>query len=199
LPPLALLVIAVLGMWLAAAGTGLLTWLYSRHTAAYVLALATALALTKPSLWVAEAHRPLMLYALIAAVAFVSYNADLFLFGRFVDRYPAQGVVDVEGSRTAPWPPQYGGPAGARVYFKWVAGPDYLRDVLVPGYDWYRVTLAFYSYFRSDRQRVLFHPLSPHSDWIPFECPAVERARALPHDAQDRMFLTFLSEHYCVR
>lgn len=196
--PVAVLIIAALGLWFAAAGVGLLTWLHARHTAAYVLAVATALALVDPSVWLVEARRPLMLYAAVTVVAVVSYNADLFLFGRFVDRFPGQGLVDVEAPRPVPWPPQASGPPGARIYFKWAAGSDYLRDVLIPTYDWYRVTLAFYSYFRSDRQRVLYHPLGRRGDWIPFQCGPVGRALAQPHDAADRMFLTFLNEDYCV-
>jgi hypothetical protein len=45
LSPMALTLIAVFGLWFAAAGTGVLTWLYARHTGSYMLALATALAL----------------------------------------------------------------------------------------------------------------------------------------------------------
>jgi hypothetical protein len=198
-PPFALLVIVVLGVWFAAAGTSLATWVFSRHTAAYVLAVAVALALANPAVWLVQSARPLMLYAFVAAVAFVSYNVDLFLFGRFVDQYPGQGIVDVEAPQPVPWPPDLRGEAGARVYFKWGAGPDYVRDVLIPAYDWYRVTLAFYSYYRSSRRRVLFHPLGKRGHWIPFECAALDRARDLQHDAADRMFLAFLSRNYCVR
>jgi hypothetical protein len=195
-PPIAMLVVAAIGLWFAAAGTGLLTWVYSRHTAAHVLALAAALALANPTVWLAEARRPLVLHAAVMAVAALSYNIDLFVFGRFVDRFPGQGVVDVEAN--AGWPPQVEGPFGARVYFKWAAGPDYLRDVLVPGYDWYRVTLGPYSWFRSDRQRVLFHPLGKRGDWIPFQCGPVGRALERAPDAADRMFLDFLRQKYCV-
>lgn len=195
--PPAVLVVAAIGLWFAAAGTGLLTWLYSRHTAPHVLALAAALALAGPALWIAEARRPLMLHAAVMAVAALSYNADLYLFGRHVDRFPGQGLVDVEASSA--WPPQVEGPFGARIYFKWAAGPDYLRDVLVPGYDWYRVTLAPYSWFRSDRGRVLYHPLGKRGDWIPFECAPVGRALERARDEADRVFLNFLVERYCVR
>ena len=177
LSPAAVLIIAVLGAWFAAAGTGLLTWLFARNTAPYVLALALALALVSPSAWLVGARRPLMLYAGVTAIAFLSYNVDLFLFGRFVDRYAGSGVVDVEGPQAVPWPSQRHRPGGPLIYFKWAAGPDYVGDVVVPVYDWYRLTLAFYSYFRSDRQRVLFHPLGRRGDWLPFECAAVERAR----------------------
>jgi hypothetical protein len=69
----------------------------------------------------------------------------------------------------------------------------------VPLYDWYQVTLAFYSFFRSNRESVLFHPLCRRGDWLPFECAALDRARPRAHDAGDRMFLDFLSDRYCVR
>jgi hypothetical protein len=197
-PPIAMLVVAAIGLWFAAAGTGLLTWVYSRHTAAHVLALAAALALANPTVWLAEARRPLVLHASVMAVAALSYNVDLFLFGRFVDRFAGQGLIDVEAPRAEAWPPQVEGPFGARIYFKWAAGPDYLRDVLVPGYDWYRVTLAPYSWFRSDRQRVLFHPLGKRGDWIPFQCGPAGRALERAPDAADRMLLDFLRQKYCV-
>jgi hypothetical protein len=198
LSPIALLVVAAVGLWFAAAGTGLLTWMYARHTAAYIMALALALALVSPSVWLDQARQPLMLYAAVAAVAAISYNVDLFFFGGFVDRYTSSGVVDVDELRPVPWPPQYRGPAAARIYFKWGAEQHYIRDVVVPTYDWHRVTLAFYSYFRSDRQSVLFHKLGRPGEWLPFHCSAVARTQALPHDTQDQMFLTFLREHYCV-
>ena len=137
--------------------------------------------------------------AAIAAVAAISYNADLVLFGRFVDRNTRPGVTDVDAAAGF-WPPPLGGAYGERGTFKWAAGADYQRDVVVPIYDWYQVTLAFYSYFRSDRQGVLFHPLADRPGaWIPFTCGPVERAARAPHDERDRLFLAFLSDRYCVR
>jgi hypothetical protein len=198
LAPVAVLIVALAGMWFAAAGTGLLTWLYSRHTAGHVLAVALALAVCSPAAWLHAAERPLMLYAAVLAIAAVSYNLDLFLFGRFVDQHLRPGVVDVEG-QAATWPPRHTGAYGLRSYLKWAVAPDYRRDVVVPTYDWYQVTLAFYSFFRSDRQSVLFHPVGRRGDWIPFECDAVERARTRLHDDLDEMFLGFLSSRYCVR
>jgi len=198
LSPRAILIVGGLGLWFAAAGTELLTWLYARHTASHLLAVALALALVSPTAWLASARRPLMLCAAIAATAAVSYNADLFLFGRFVDRQLRPGVVDVETPSVA-WPPPMTGAYGMTSYFKWAAGPDYQSDVVVPTYDWYEVTLAFYSFFRSDRQGVLFHPLHRHGAWVPFECAPLETARRHPHDARDEMFFAFLSENYCVR
>jgi hypothetical protein len=198
LAPPVIVVVGMLGLWFAAAGTGLLTWLYARHTAAHVLAIALALALVAPPVWLASARRPLLWCAAIAAAAYVSYAADLFLFGRFVDRHLKDGVADV----TTPsfgWPARLGAEYGERSYLKWAAGADYQRDVVVPMYDWYEVTLAFYSYFRSDRRAVLFHPLQRRGAWIPFECPAVEAAQRRPHDARDTAFLAFLAERYCVR
>lgn len=87
---------------------------------------------------------------------------------------------------TAPWPAKRPEPAVARILFKYAAGQD-----------WFRVTLAFYSCFRSDRQSVLFHPLGGGAEWAPFTCPAVARARDRARDARDRMFLEFIAWHYC--
>jgi hypothetical protein len=192
----AIVVIAVLGAWFAAAGAGLLTWLYARHTGSYILVVATALALVQPTLWLKESARPLMFYAAILAIAVASYNFDLSLFGRFVDRHLTAEYVNVERPGSD-WPPQYAGPAGERIYFKWGAGRDYTRDFVVPTFDWYRLTLAYYSYFRSGRQGLLYHPLGGKGDWLPYECPALARAAKLPQDAQDRKFLAFLSANYC--
>jgi hypothetical protein len=187
-----------IGLWFAAAGTGLLTYMYARHSAGHVLALALALALVAPAAWLTAARRPLVIYAAIAAVAAVSYNVDLFLFGRFVDRYMAPGVVDVDAARADPWPTPEVQPFGWRIFFKWKADPDYVRNVVVPDYGRYRVALAFYSFFRSDRQSIVFHRL-PQGEWIPFECAPVDRALARARDDMDRRFLTFLSGPYCVR
>jgi hypothetical protein len=71
--------------------------------------------------------------------------------------------------------------------------------VVVPTYDWYRLTLAFYSYFRSDRQSVLFHAAGRPGDWLPFECPDVDAAMAKARDSTDRLFLEFLKANLCVR
>jgi hypothetical protein len=190
--------LAVFGLWFAAAGTGLLTWLYARHTGAYILVAATALALARPALWLAEARQALMLYALVLSAAFVSYNVDLLLFGRFIDRYAVSGWVDVD-RQPEPWLTEFAGGSATRIAFKWGAAPDYVRDIVVPTFDWYRVTLAFYSYFRSHRQRVLYHLVERPGDWKPYECPALARARALPHDASDLKFIDFLTAHYCPR
>ena len=142
-----------------------------------------------------------MAYAAIATVAAFSYNVDLVLFGRFVDKSLAPAIVDVDArtAKTEAWPPRREATFGRRVYFKWAAGADYVRDVVVADYDWYRMTLAFYSYFRSARASVLFHRVAPTVDWVPFECAPVERALAHARDEPDRMFLAFLRENYCVR
>jgi hypothetical protein len=58
--PLAVAIIAALGVVSAALGTGLLTSTYARHTAAYILALATVLALVAPKDWFAPARRALL-------------------------------------------------------------------------------------------------------------------------------------------
>ena len=188
--------LAVLGLWCAAAGTGLMTWIYARHTAVYVLVMALLLALPAPVEWMRRAERPLMLFAAICAMAAISYNVDLFLFGRFVDRNLAPGVIDAAAA-PAPWPSKRPEAHAARILFKFAAGEEYVRDVVMPTYDWFRVTLAFYSFFRSDRQSVLFHPLGGGADWLPFTCLSIAESLDHARDAQDRMFLTFLSEHYC--
>ena len=94
---------------------------------------------------------------------------------------------------------EFGGQQRHALAFKWGAGQDYVRDMVVPTFDWYRLTLAFYTYFHSDRQRVLYHLVERPGDWKPYECPALARARALPHDATDLKFIDFLAEHYCPR
>ncbi|MBV8393140.1 MAG: hypothetical protein JOY81_08145 [Alphaproteobacteria bacterium] len=194
----AVAVIMLAGLWFAAAGTSLLTWLHTRHTAGYVLAVSLALALVAPAIWAERARRPLMAYSAVIAAAAISYNVDLALFGRFVDRHLRPGAaVDVDANGTD-WPPPLAGALGMRSYFKWGAGADYRRDVVVPMYDWYRLTLAFYSYYRSDRQGLLFHALGKPGEWLPYFCPAVARTATLPHDPQDRWFLGFLAQHYCV-
>jgi hypothetical protein len=195
--PLAVIVIAVLGVALAAFGTGLLTATYARHTAAYILALATVLALVAPQRWMVPAQRALLAYAAIAATAAASYNIDMVFFGRVVDGYTTPGLVDVDDPANT-WPPTPLEPSAMRTHLKWFAGADYARDVVVPIYDWHRLALAFYSYFRSDRRTVLYHRLDRGGDWIPFPCPVVARTLAGSGDPQDRMFLAFLGRKYCV-
>jgi hypothetical protein len=175
-----------------------MTSVYARHTGTYALVAALLLALPAPAEWVRRAERPLMLFAAICAVAAISYNVDLFLFGRFVDRNLAPGVMDAAAA-PEPWPSKQPEPRAARILFKYAAGEEYVRDVVMPTYDWFRVTLGFYSFFRSDRQSVLFHHLGGGAYWLPFTCRAIAEALDHPRDAQDRMFLTFLSEHYCTR
>ena len=193
----AILAIGAIGLAFAAANTTLLTWLYARHSAAQVTAVALALALVAPAAWLAKGRQPLMLCAAIVSVAALSYSIDIFLFGRFVDRHTRPAIVDVEAPAVA-WPTQTPGTFGLGDYVKWLAAPDYVRDVVVPSYDWYEVTLAFYSYFRSDRRGILFHPLQRARAWIPFECKAIDIARQQPHDSRDEMLLTFLRERYCI-
>jgi hypothetical protein len=195
LPPRGVLVVAAIGVWFAAAGTAFLLWLYARHTAPHVLALVIALALVAPAAWAAHAARPLALYGAIAAVAVVSYNADIVLFGRFVDRHIAKpGEIEAE---TVQWPPRYAGPTLKHIALKWGVGDDYVRDFVAPVYDWHRVTLAFYSYFRTDRQSILFHRLGKPGEWLPYHCSALERVK--PRDQKDAAFVAFLSANYCVR
>lgn len=199
LPPWAMTAVAVLGLWFALNGASMLTWIYARHTGTYVLVLALALAQAAPAGdWLARAQRPLMLFAAIMAAGAISYGVDLVLFGRFLEQRGGSGVVDVDASPTPPWPPRREATFGPRIYFKWAAGDDYLRDVVVPDYDWYRVTLAFHSFFASDGRTVLFHRLTADG-WIPFACAPIERALDGAQGESRRMFLRFLGENYCVR
>jgi len=199
-PSSAITLVGVLGLWFAANSTSLLTPIFARQSAVYVLALAVALAFAMPHpVWSVHARRPLMWFAAITAVAAVSYNIDLWLFGRFVDRHLEPGVINVDASGRPSWPLQRRREAmDTSTFFKWAAKPDYVRDVVLPDYQRYYQSLAFYSFFRSDGRSVLFHRIPP-GQWIPFECPPVERALARARGDLDRRFLAFLSENYCVR
>jgi hypothetical protein len=187
--------IAMIGLWFAASGTGLKTSPWARHTGPYVVMLALVFGLTARAQWLLFAERPLMFFAAICAVSAVSFNLDIWLFGRFLDRQLKPGVVE---AATLPhtWPsrrPEF----VSRTVFKYGAGEDYVRDVVMPTYDWSRIPLSFYSYFSSDRQTVIFHPVGNGADWLPFECTSVGRALNHARDTQDRMFLTFLRQNYC--
>jgi hypothetical protein len=196
-PPAATVIVGVLGLWFAANGTSLLTPFFARHSATYVLALAAAVASAVP-LWSLRARRPLTWFAAITAVAAVSYNVDLWLFGGFVDRHLEPGVSNVNDARRPAWPSQRRRESiDTSIFFKWAAKPDYVRDVVLPDYQRYYQALAFYSFFRSDRHSVLFNRIPPRQ-WIPFECAPVDRALARARDDLDRQFLTFLRENYCV-
>ena len=190
------LAIAAVGFWLALAGTDVKMSIWARYTAIYVLMLALVLALPAPTAWLKAAARPMALFAAIAAVSAISFNIDVWLFGRFIDRELQPGVADA-ATVADPWPSAMPQPKALRVLFKYGAGRDYVRDVVMPIYDFSRVPLAFYSYFRSDRHGVLFHPLGGGADWRPFRCPAISRALDHARDTQDRMFLEFVSQHYC--
>ncbi len=198
-PPMAIAVVGLLGVWFAANGTSLLTPIFARHAATHVLALAVALASALPATaWSTRARRPLMWFAAITAVAAISYNVDLWLFGRFVDRHLAPGIVNVDDPGRPPWPLQRRREAiDTSIFFKWAAKPDYVRDVVMPDYQRYYQALAFYSFFRSDGRSLLFHRIPPRQ-WVPFECPAVDRALARAHGDLDRQILGFLRATYCV-
>ncbi len=86
----------------------------------------------------------------------------------------------------------------ARGYFKWLAGDNYVRDVVVPDYGGQRMTFAFYTFFQSGRRVVMFRPLARRGEWVPFECAPIDRALARPHDAIDARMLSFVRERYCV-
>jgi hypothetical protein len=73
----------------------------------------------------------------IAVAAAASYSVDLVLLERFIDRHLTPGFVDAEALPAAAWPPQRQAQSFKRAYFKWTAGADYVRDVVVPDYDWY--------------------------------------------------------------
>jgi hypothetical protein len=194
--PLAILAVAAFGLWCAAAGTSLKTSTWTRHTGLYAMTLALVFALPAPTAWLRRAERPLILFAAIVAVSALSFNIDLWLFGRFIDRALGPGIVDA-ATLPAPWPSRRPEPVAGRILFKFGVGEEYVRDGVMPSYDWSRVPLAFYTYFRSDRQGALFHPLGGGAEWRPFECPAVERALAHARDAQDRQFLEFIARNYC--
>lgn len=189
-------VVAVFGLWFALAGTSLKTDTWARHTGVYVLALALALALPGSAAWLKRAERPLILFAAVAAVSAVSFNIDVWLFGRYIDRDLRPGIVDA-ATVAHPWPSTLPRPAALRIVFKYGAGKDYVRDVVMPSYDFSRIPLAFYSYFRSDRRSVLFHPLGGGADWRPYECHAVARALDHARDTEDRMFLELVARQYC--
>jgi len=206
LPPILVLVIGALGLWFAANGSGLLTWIFARQTGPYVLALSLALAITSPpAQWLAEARRPIMLFACLMAVAALSYGFDLALFGRAVEARLATltqradappALLDSREPDTSPWGTQPAPRLALRGYFKWMAADHYVRDLVVPDYGGNRMTFAFYSYFRSGRRVVFYRPLD--REWVPFVCAPVARALADTRDDIDRRFLRFLSEGYCV-
>jgi hypothetical protein len=194
-------IIGVIGLWFAANATTVHLFLFARFTVSYILAVAVALALAGPTeAWLAHARRPLFWCAAITSVAAFSYNVDIFLFNRFVERHLVPGVTDVDRQASMAWPrPSTRGLFETRWYFKWAAGVDYTRDVVMPDYERYRQILAFVSFFQSDRRSVLFHHLPQKNHWIPFECAPLDRAVARAHDDDDRRFLVFLRENYCVR
>jgi hypothetical protein len=200
--PLATVAVGAIGAWFAFNGTNSLTWIFARQTAPYVLALALALALASPaSTWLAAARLPLTLFAAIIALAAVSYTIDLALFGRVVDAKLAPQVsvaASMPGFSEIKLGPPPATRTSARIYFKWNAAPDYVRDIVLPDYGDRRVTFAFYTFFRSDRRAVLYRRLGLAGEWIPFECAPVDRALTAARDDIDRRFLRFLRERYCV-
>lgn len=193
--PAIVMAIGLFGLWFAAAGTGLLTALYARHTAPYVLALALVLAQSQPAAWLRASRAPLCWCAAIGLVAALSYSSDLILFGRYVDRYLRPGFHDVASVDPA-WPAPVADRGGARTWAKWFAGRNYVRDVVVPEYDWYRATLVFFSFYRSNGSSALYHTLGRPGDWIAFQCDAVGRVTRRPETAA---FVDFLAQRYCVR
>ena len=198
----AVLAVGVIGLWFAVNGTNILTWIFARQTAPYVLALALALALaSSPAAWLAAARRPLALFAILMAVASVSYAVDLALFSRAAEaRLGPLQANDPTPPRFVEIPrtplPAVG--TAIRGTFKWAGGEDYVRDVVVPDYGGQRMTFAFYTFFQSNRRVVLFPALDRRGEWVPFECAPVDRALARPHDAIDERMLRFIREHYCV-
>ena len=198
----AVLVVGVVGLWFAVNGTNILTWIFARQTAPYVLALALALALASPaSAWLEAARRPFTVFAIVMAVASLTYAVDLALFGRAVDAR----LAPLEANDTTPPRfveiPRSPSPAvgtATRGYFKWTRGEDYVRDVVVPDYGGQRMTFAFYTFFQSNRRVVLFLALDRAGEWVPFECAPVDRALAKPHDDVDARMLRFIRERYCV-
>jgi hypothetical protein len=198
----ALSILAVIGLWFALNGTNILTWIFARSTAPVALAVALCLALASPpATWLQAARRPLLIFAAIMTAAAVSYGVDLFLFGRASDArlaplIAAGGPPPAIASMGPPSPPPTQRPL--QVVFKWLAAPDYVRDIINPYYGSERMTFAFYSFFRSDRRAVLFKPLDKKREWVPFMCTATDEALKRPHDAIDMRMLRFIREHYCV-
>ena len=150
-------------------------------------------ALPAPVEWLRRAERPLMLFAAICAMAAISYNVDLFLFGRFVDRNLTPGVIDAAAA-PAPWPSKR--PEAQR-------GPHPLQICGGRGLCARR---------RHAHLRLVSGDVSPSTAssaptakpccsilWgaapsgLPFTCLSVAEALDHARDAQDRMFLTFLS------
>jgi hypothetical protein len=201
------LAIGALGLWFAANGVDVVTWIFARRTGPYVLVVSLVLALALPAAqWLAAARRPFMLFAGVMAMASLSYGLDLALFDRAVEARLAPLVeraetppafADIAGPGTMPWQSRPVPRPLLRGYFKWMAVDDYVRDLVIPDYGGERMTIAFYSYFRSNRRAVLYRTLD--NEWVPFECAPVVRALADARDDIDRRFLRFLSEQYCVR
>ena len=198
----ALVILAVIGLWFALNGTNILTWIFARSTAPVALAAALCLALASPpATWLQAARQPLLIFAAIMATAAVSYGVDLFLFGRAADaRLAPLMAADGPAPNVAPMGPPSPPPAQQplQVVFKWLAAPDYVRDIINPYYGSERMTFAFYSFFRSDRRAVLFKPLDKKREWVPFMCTATDEALKRPHDAIDIRMLRFIREQYCV-
>jgi hypothetical protein len=197
--PAAIFLIGAIGLWFALNGVTQVTWLYARHTAIHVLVVAVTLALVAPSsVWLTAARHPLALFAAVVVAGALSYSVDLILLERYVGSRLTVGYIDAETLRDPPWPPPRSEPTVGRVVFKWTAGKDYVRDVVVPDYDWFISTLALTSFFMSDRTAVLFHRVSD-AGWVPYECPAVRRVLQRPRDERDARFLRFLLDTgYCV-
>jgi hypothetical protein len=204
LSPLAIWAIAAIGLWFAFNGTNPLTWIFARHTAPYALAVALALALASPAAdWCEASHLPITSFAAVIVAGSMSYGTDLFLFGRFVEARltpllsaTTTRSLQIESIASSTLAHQ---PSNARVYFKWAAAPDYVRDIVVPMYGAQRMSFAFDSFFRSDRRAVLYRPLARQGEWVPFECGRIEHVRVRKHDTADEKFLSFLAEQYCVR
>jgi hypothetical protein len=198
----ALVILAVIGLWFALNGTNILTWIFARSTAPVALAVALCLALASPAAtWLQAARRPLLIFAAIMTTAAVSYGIDLFLFGRASDARLAPLIArDGAAPHLAALGPPPSPPAQRplQVVFKWLAAPDYVRDIINPYYGSERMTFAFYSFFRSDRRAVLYKPLDKRREWVPFMCTAVDDALKRPRDDIDIRMLRFIREYYCV-
>jgi hypothetical protein len=207
--PFFVLCVAAFGLWFAANGTNLMTWIFARQTASYFLVLSLAFAIASPEArWLEEARRPLMLFAGVMVVASLSTGFDMALFDRAVEKRLAPieqraqttpALIDLTDPATSPWESKFLRRLSLRGYFKWLAADDYLRDVVIPNYGGESPSLAFYTYFRSARGAVLYRTLDQQGDWVPLECAPVDRALVNARDDTDRRFLHFLSERYCVR
>ena len=135
------------------------------------------------------------------AGAALSYSIDLALFARAVEARLAPlaaGAGPAPHFALADLARSSGSERGAtRIFFKWMAEPDYVRSIVLPDYGADRMTFAFYTFFTSQRRAVLYRTLDRPGEWRPFECRPLERLRPRVRDEIDGRFVDFLRQNYC--